>query len=560
MMANQNLSRRKSNEQSDGKSERGTGSTKELLWEIPNSWKWATIKQLGDVVSGGTPSTRVPEYWGNDIVWFTPSDLTGYKSKFIAKGAKSLSSKGLANSSARVISAGSVMFSSRAPVGYVAINNVPAATNQGFKSVVLHHKIFNEYVYHYLKSAKYIAEERATGTTFEELSGSAFGALPIPIPSFNEQHRIVEKIEALFNELDKGVDSLRAAKTDLGLYRQSLLKAAFEGKLTADWRARNPDKLESSDVLLARIRQEREDRYKAALNDWERAVVDWRADGGKGKKPAKPKRPRVDVRSRRKSNEQSDGQGERGTGSATELLWAIPDSWKWAIIKQLGDVVSGGTPSTRVPEYWGNDIVWFTPSDLTGYKSKFIAKGGKSLSSKGLANSSARVIPAGSVMFSSRAPVGYVAINTVPAATNQGFKSVVLHHKIFNEYVYHYLKSAKHIAEERATGTTFEELSGSAFGALPIPIPSLNEQTEIARILDIHFKSAEALETEINASLTRADMLRQSILKKAFSGQLVPQDLNDEPASILLERVEAEKSAKSQESKRKQYRRTVATA
>ena len=433
-----------------------------------------------------------------------------------------------------------------------------------FASYLIRFKPFvnKQFLGYFLQSPDYwtaISGEKL-GIAVPNVNASKLKSIKLLVPPLSEQCRIVEKIEALFNEIDKGVDSLRAAKTDLGLYRQSLLKAAFEGKLTADWRARNPDKLESSDVLLARIRQEREDRYKAALNDWERAVVDWRADGGKGKKPAKPKRPRVDVRSRRKSNEQSDGQGERGTGSATELLWAIPDSWKWATIKQLGDVVSGGTPSTRVPEYWGNDIVWFTPSDLTGYKSKFIAKGGKSLSSKGLANSSARVIPAGSVMFSSRAPVGYVAINTVPAATNQGFKSVVLHHKIFNEYVYHYLKSAKHIAEERATGTTFEELSGSAFGALPIPIPSLNEQTEIARILDIHFKSAEALETEINASLTRADMLRQSILKKAFSGQLVPQDLNDEPASILLERVEAEKSAKSQESKRKQYRRTVATA
>ena len=173
------------------------------LWELPASWEWSVVGELGDVVSGGTPSTTVPEYWGGDVNWFAPSDLTGHKQKYIARGAKNLTRKGLAKSSAKLLAAGSVMFSSRAPVGYVAINSAPAATNQGFKSITPHGELFNEYLYYYLKGAKRIAEERASGTTFKELSLSAFSALPVPIPPSNEQHRIVDRIEALFKEIDR---------------------------------------------------------------------------------------------------------------------------------------------------------------------------------------------------------------------------------------------------------------------------------------------------------------------------------------------------------------------
>lgn len=258
-------------------------------WDIPPTWKWTIVGELGDVVSGGTPSTKVPKYWGGNVIWFAPSDLTGYKRKFITRGAKTLTQEGLAKSSAKLMPPGSVMFSSRAPIGYVAITNELSATNQGFKSIVPHDELFNEYIYHYFQAARHIAEEQATGTTFKELSGSAFKAMPVPVAPVNEQRRIVEKIEALFDEIDKGVESLRAAKSTLDLYRKSLLKSAFEGRLTADWRAQNPDKLEDPEALLARIRKEREQYHQSALEEWKKAVSDWREQGEQGKKPAKPK-------------------------------------------------------------------------------------------------------------------------------------------------------------------------------------------------------------------------------------------------------------------------------
>ena len=212
----------------------------EELWNVPATWEWTTLNRLGDIVGGGTPSTKVSEYWGDDINRISPSDLTGHTNKTISCGAKGLTQTGLDHSGAKVMPRGSVHFSSRAPIGYIVISNAPLATNQGFKSVVPSEGIFNEYVYYYLKSATGMARDRASGTTFLELSGAAFGVLPIPIAPSQEQHRIVAKIEELFSELDKGIESLTTAREQLKAYRQSVLKHAFDGRLTTDLRATHP--------------------------------------------------------------------------------------------------------------------------------------------------------------------------------------------------------------------------------------------------------------------------------------------------------------------------------
>src|SRR5690554_5111181 len=128
------------------------------LWPIPAHWQWTTVDKLGKVISGGTPSTKEPSYWGGGINWISPSDLTGYTEKRITKGAKSITDKGLKNSSARLMPKGSVHFSSRAPIGYVVISNEEITTNQGFKSLVPEQGVFNEYIYYYLKASKQLAE------------------------------------------------------------------------------------------------------------------------------------------------------------------------------------------------------------------------------------------------------------------------------------------------------------------------------------------------------------------------------------------------------------------
>lgn len=198
---------------------------------LPKNWKLTELREIGEIVSGGTPSTKSQDNFGGNIGWITPADLTNYIGKHISHGRRNLTEKGLNNSSAKLLPKGSVLFSSRAPIGYVAIASNELCTNQGFKSIIPKKSIFNDYVYYYLKIAKSIIENYASGTTFKEISGKRFGQIPIPIPPLPEQHRIVAKIEELFSELENGIASLKKAKEQLKVYRKSILKNAFEGQL-----------------------------------------------------------------------------------------------------------------------------------------------------------------------------------------------------------------------------------------------------------------------------------------------------------------------------------------
>lgn len=206
---------------------------------LPDSWEWKSIAEVGEVVSGGTPSTQVAEYFDGDIPWITPADLSKYQEKLIARGKRNISIQGLKNSSARLIPKGSILFSSRAPVGYVAISSNELSTNQGFKSLIPFNSLNADYAYYYLRSIKQLAESIATGTTFKELSSTAFKQIPIPIPPLAEQHRIVQKIEELFSELDHAEEQLKLAILGIQQYKRSLLYHAFKGYYTngtMDWK------------------------------------------------------------------------------------------------------------------------------------------------------------------------------------------------------------------------------------------------------------------------------------------------------------------------------------
>lgn len=199
---------------------------------FPEGWKVVTLKDVGEIVSGGTPSTKEPSFWDGDIAWISPADLSGYTKKYITRGRKSITEAGLKNSSARLMKKGAVLFSSRAPIGYVVISANEVCTNQGFKSIVPNESVTSDYLYHYLKASKAKAEDAASGTTFKEISLKSFSALPIPLPPLAEQERIVAEIETLFSELDAGKAALQKAVQQLKTYRQAVLKFAFEGRLT----------------------------------------------------------------------------------------------------------------------------------------------------------------------------------------------------------------------------------------------------------------------------------------------------------------------------------------
>jgi type I restriction enzyme S subunit len=191
-------------------------------WPLPESWKWAKMGDVTTIVGGGTPKTSEPAYFGGDIPWVTPADLSGYTDKYIGRGARNITEAGLANSGARLMPAGTVLFSSRAPIGYVAIASQAVATNQGFKSFVLKDELLPDFVYYWLQCAKPIAIKLASGTTFLEISGKKAAEIPVPVPPLDEQRRIVAEIEEQLSRLEAGVAALKRVQVNLKRYRTAV--------------------------------------------------------------------------------------------------------------------------------------------------------------------------------------------------------------------------------------------------------------------------------------------------------------------------------------------------
>ena len=216
---------------------------------------------------------------------------------------------------------------------------------------------------------------------------------------------------------------------------------------------------------------------------------------------------------------------------------------------EIGEIISGGTPSTSNDNYWNGNISWITPADLSNYKEKYISRGKRNISIEGLENSSAKIICKGSVLFSSRAPIGYVVISEKEVTTNQGFKSISPYIENSEHYIYYFLLAEKENISLKASGTTFKELSGTEFGKIFIPLPPLAEQKRIVEKIEELLALVDDLETNKTDLQSYIKQAKSKALEMAVRGELVPQNPDDEPASVLLERIKKEKT--SQKSKGK---------
>lgn len=191
--------------------------------------------------------------------------------------------------------------------------------------------------------------------------------------------------------------------------------------------------------------------------------------------------------------------------------------WPQGTISDLGIVVGGSTPSKSKPEYYTeNGIAWITPKDLSTNKSKFISHGKNDITELGLKSSSATIMPKGTVLFSSRAPIGYIAIAAGEAATNQGFKSVIPKPEIGTAFVYYFLKHNLPVIEGMASGSTFKEISGSTMKNVPAVIPDIDTLKQFNNFCVPIFAQQQFLEKQ-NSSLTK---LRDTILPKLMSSDI----------------------------------------
>ena len=435
---------------------------------------------------------------------------------------------------------GDVLFAKITPCmenGKMAV--VPDLVSEyGFGSTEFHvlrpaHGIDPRFLYHAVsnRAFRFHAEHNMTGAVGQKrVPATILEKHEIGLPPANEQRRIVERIETLFDEIDRGVESLRAAKKAIGLYRQSLLKAAFEGRLTADWRAKNPDKLESPGALLGRIREERGVRYGETIDNWERALAEWRESGEKGKRPAKPKHFLAELASPDQAKDSP----------------RLPNGWAYFTVGSLCRVVRGGSPRPAGDRrYYGGDIPFLKVADLTRRPGKFVYQSSYSIKEAGLSRTR-QIEPETLMISNSGATLGVPKICKISATFNDGIAAFLGLGP--QEIAFHYWFWTRMTPVLRMVdqGAAQPNLNTLLLSQTVIPQCSLGEQAEIVRLIDDSFEAAEKLDAEVDAALTRAEALRQSILKKAFSGQLVPQDPTDEPAAVLLQRIEADGASQTQ--------------
>lgn len=470
------------------------------------------IGHITEVISGGTPKASDPKNFASPesgIAWLTPADLSGYKKKNISHGKRDLSELGYKSCSAKLVPAGSIVFSSRAPIGYLAIAQKQISTNQGFKNFVLPTSIDSNYAYYYLKSIRDIAESLGTGTTFKEISGSTAKKLPFLLFPLAEQKIIADKLDELLAQVDTLKARLDAIPAILKRFRQAVLAAAVSGKLTEEWREQN------SSLTSAKL----EDIGQA----WHEA---YRLNGKIYKPPTLP--------------------------TVDDTPYTLPLTWQWTQVGHIFDVYVGATPSRKVPEFWVGNINWISSSEVAFCR---IRTTKETITESGLANTSTSVHPPGTVMLAmigQGKTRGQPAILDIYACHNQNTAALrVLEEYCDSQFLYYFLAERYEETRRAGSGNNQQAMNKKIVQTLPFPLPPRQEQTEIVHQVEQLFTYADQAEKLVKSAQARANQLTQSILAKAFRGELTEQwrkdnshlISDDNSAEALLTRIKAERAA-----------------
>lgn len=327
---------------------------------------------------------------------------------------------------------------------------------------------------------------------------------PFLLPPINEQRRIVAKIEELFSELDDSVANLETARTQLQTYRQSLLKHAFEGRLTQQWReqARSVGGLTPVDQMLKCIEEiPRPNRWNSRSRD---VII---------------------------------GHSCLAVGNPETPL---PSGWKWVQLADVARMESGHTPSRRHPEWWDGDIPWIGIADAKDNNGRVISETKQHTNNDGLENSAARLLPKGTVCVSRTASVGYVVEMGTEMATSQDFVNWVPSTAVTGAWLRLIFGAHREYLLRFGKGTTHKTIYFPEWLSVHIGLPPIEEQRQITDDVESKLSELDAMDASVYYAVIKTETIRQSILKHAFEGGLVPQDPDDEPASELLARIRGE--------------------
>lgn len=488
--------------------------------DLPKGWVWTRLGEIGEIVTGTTPSKAGKEYYGNDYPFFKPTDLNnGF---YVKKSEDGLSKRGI--SKARLLPDKSILITCiGATIGKTGLIRTEGASNQQINAIIPGKNIFSEFIYFMCISPSFQKAiiDNASATTLPILNKSKFESLFLPLPPLPEQHRIVAKIEELFTRLDAGVEALKKIKAQLKRYRQAVLKYAFEGKLTKEWREKHRGEIEHAGVLLEKIRQER------SLHGTERR--------------GKLKKSKDEIASLSARND-----------SLTEL----PDGWVWMRIKDISDNIHYGYTASASEEKVGPKLLRITDiqNNSVNWKTVPYCKIDESEKQQYL-------LKDGDLVFArTGATVGksFLIVGNISESVFASYLiRIILNSNVNKKFIYSFFQSSNYWGQisKGKLGIGQPNVNAQTLSQITIPLPPFPEQNKIVEEIERRFSMADEVEKTVDQSLKQAERLRQSILKKAFEGKLVPQDPSDEPAEKLLERIKAEKAKLSDEYKIKSKRR-----
>jgi type I restriction enzyme S subunit len=473
---------------------------------LPPGWVWTTLEDTCEIIMGQSPPSETYNEEGIGLPFYQGKaefgDLYPAPVKWCSEPKK-------------IAEADDILISVRAPVGPTNLCREKSCIGRGLAAIRPRIAMGSLYFLYWLRYVEQEWDSKATGTTFKAISGSVLRTQEIPLPPLPEQHRIVAEIEKQLTRLDAGVAALRRAQAKLRRYKAAVLKAACEGRLVPQDPADEP-----ASALLQRILAERRER-------WEAEQI------ARGKDPKKLKY-------------------EEPAPPDTLEVPELPEGWCWATVEQIG--ATGEQPVLTGP--FGSNLGRsdFIASGVPVLTIGCLTEQGLSLD-KAFYISDAKAselkryrVKSGDLLFSRMATVGRADMVTTKfegAIINYHLMRLRLAEDVINpSFFISYVRGSETVVDyvrEVNHGATRDGINTRQLLALPVALPPLAEQQRIVAEVERCLSVVEGLEASIEANLKRAGRLRQAVLKRAFEGKLVPQDPNDEPAGLLLERIRVER-------------------
>ena len=474
--------------------------------QLPKGWK---IERLGDVlqIQNGYAFKSIEFIKENPenihIPLIRQSQLVG--NIVDVSNCVFLNRKYLIDKQNYIVNKGDILIGMSGSIGKVSFyeEDYPALLNQRVGKLNLYdNDTFQKDFFAYLLiSLESSIIQIAKGMGVQNISSKDIEQLKIPIPPLETQQAIVNKIESLFDEIDEGIGRLKTAAQQIQQYRQSLLKNAFNGELTKEWRSKHADTLPSENELLAQIQTTREQHHAQQLADWQTAVSQWEQNGKEGKKPSKPKAPTQAVK-------------------FEENVADLPSGWIWGKLSDLGELARGKSKHRprNDKKLFGGKYPFIQTGEVRA-ANRIIKKYEQTYSEFGLEQS--KLWQKGTLCITIAANIAETAFLGFDACFPDSIVGFSASKAVLPEYIELFIKSARTKIESYAPATAQKNINLNTLENLIVPYCSLTEQNQIVAILENKLTACDQLADELAKQLKQAELLKQAVLKAAFSGSLL---------------------------------------